>query len=431
MANIKTYNDRGAYNASEKPTTATEVGLIKSENAVVYDGINVQTLEPEFGDAVYKDLDGNKVAFKANGLTPSLLSDLTYVGVFIGYYKDGRWKVFMGNYSSLPSYKYADVVQFSITAITATNITFFLKMAGDYANFVQIDVALTAAEINATSASEINAALEAAGNTGNVGYGKHKYWAYLADANGNPVESGGTQIIIQCDNWFDYRQYQCNDSTHALVGCAMTLTVWGDMPVSSTLWRNNGVSSSFAGLEFEGFRDYYATNGTTPTADIPLVSTTIVNKTSFESSAYCALIRSTYKTYDTYMRSHMIKWPQKYGVFALPDGEYLTKKYGGLTAVAKDGSTKAKFPALNWALTQGGYLWDVNDGVAIMDDDNLSAINATQQKVGKVQLAKNSYRWFAQRYSVYYAWYCGGTSRPLNNASVYCGFQVGAVTLLK
>lgn len=430
MASIKMYNDRGAYNASEKPTTATEVELIKSENAVVYDGINVQTLEPEVGDAVYKNLDGNKVAFKADGLTPSLLSDLTYVGVFIGYYKDGRWKVFMGNYSSLPSYKYADVVQFSITAITATNIRFFLKMAGDYANFVQIDVTLTSAEINATSASEINAALEAAGNTGNVGYDKHKYWAYLADANGNPVESGGTQIIVQCDNWFEYRQYQCNDSTHALVGCAMALTVWGDMPASSVLWRNNGVSTYYAGLEFEGFRDYYATNGTTPTADIPLVSDKIVNKTSFDSSAYCALIRSKYKNYEIYMRSHMIRYPQKYGVFALPDGEYLTKKYGGLTVTIKAGTTKAKFPALNWALTQGGYLWDVHDGVAIMDDDNLAAINATQQKVGKVQLAKNSSRCFAQRYNVNYAWYFNGTTRLLNTTSVYSTYQVGAVSLL-
>lgn len=430
MANIKTYNDRGAYNASERPTAATEVGLIKSENAVVYDGINVQTLEPEFGDAVYKDLDGNKVAFKANGLTPSLLSDLTYVGVFIGYYKDGRWKVLMGNYSSLPSYKYADIVQFSITAITATNITFFLKMAGDYANFVQIDVTLTSAEINATSASEINAALEAAGNTGNVGYDKHKYWAYLADANGNPVESGGTQIIVQCDNWFDYRQYQCSDGSHALVGCVMTFTVWGDMPVSGALWRNNGVSSYYGGLEFEGFRDYYATNGATPTADIPLVSDKIVNKTSFEGSEYCALLRSKYKNYDTYMRSHMVRYPQKYGVFALPDGEYLTKKYGGLTATIKTGTTKAKFPALNWAFTQGGYLWDVHDGVAIMDDDNLAAINATQQKVGKVQLAKNSPLWFAQRYDVNYAWLFYGAGRVLSTTSVYSALQVGAVSLL-
>lgn len=430
MANIKTYNDRGAYNASEKPTTATEVGLIKSENAVVYDGINVQTLEPELGDAVYKDADGNKVAFKSDGFTPSLLSDLTYVGVFIGYYKDGRWKVFMGNYSSLPSYKYADVVQFSITAITATNITFFLKMAGDYANFVQIDVSLTSAEINATSASEINAALEAAGNTGNVGYDKHKYWAYLADANGNPAESGGTQIIVQCDNWFDYRQYQCNDGSHALVGCVMTLTVWGDMPVSGALWRNNGVSSYYGGLEFEGFRDYYATNGATPTADIPLVSDKIVNKTSFEGSEYCALLRSKYKNYDTYMRSHMVRYPQKYGVFALPDGEYLTKKYGGLTATIKTGTTKAKFPALNWALTQGGYLWDVHDGVVIMDDDNLAAINATQQKVGKVQLAKNSTRWFAGRYNATNAWLFDGTYRSLYYTYVRYTFQVGAVSLL-
>ena len=336
MKNIRKYNTEQEYNLEPKPTQESVVSLIEAGNEVKFDGVNVETTTPVLGDAVYKDAQGVKHAFKAEGFSPSLLpAGYTYVGVFIGYHKDGRWQVFMGNYSSLPSYKYADVVQFTISAISATSITFYLKMAGDYANFVQVDVTLTSAEINATSASEINAALEAAGNTGNVGYDKHKYWAYLADNDGNKVESGGTKIIVQCDSWLDYRQYQCSDSTHALVGCTMTHITWGDMPENSSAgFRINGRSGNEHIMNVAGGASYYGTNGRTPSANVPLNEAAgIVKKADFETSAYCALLRQTYGTYENYIRKeYTLMYPQKLGVFRLPDGESLTKKYGPMTA---------------------------------------------------------------------------------------------------
>ena len=431
---IKNFNTKQEYNLEPKPTTESVVSHINEGNQVKFDGVNVETQTPTLGDAVYKDASNVKHAFKAEGFAPSLLpADYTYEGVFIGYYKDGRWQVFMGNYSSLPSYKYADVVQFTISAISATSITFYLKMAGDYANFVQIDVMLTSAEINATSASEINAALEAAGNTDNVGYDKHKYWAYLADANGNKVESDGTKIIVQCDSWMDYRQYQCSDGTHALVGLTMTHTTWGDMPENSNAgFRINGRGGNEHIMNVAGGASYYATNGRTPSANVPLnEAANIVKKADFETSAYCALLRQTYGTYENYIRKeYTLLYPQKLGVFRLPDGETLTKKYGPMTATIKNGTTKAKFPALNWAYQQGGHLWDVSEGTVMMLDENLAAINAIQTKVGKVVLSNSASRWFAERCNVYAAWLFSGSYRVLSYASVNNALQCGAVTLL-
>ena len=120
----------------------------------------------------------------------------------------------------------------------------------------------------------------------------------------------------------------------------------------------------------------------------------------------------------------------KVGAFALPDGEALTAKYGPMMAPTKSGDTKAKFPALNWAYLQGGHLWDVSEGVLMMEDGNLAVINATQKKGGKVTLANNSYRWFAQRYNVNNAWNFNGTNRNLNNNNVNNANQVGAVANL-
>ena len=108
----------------------------------------------------------------------------------------------------------------------------------------------------------------------------------------------------------------------------------------------------------------------------------------------------------------------------------MTAKYGPLTAPTKAGSTKAKFPALNWAYQQGGHLWDVSEGVLMMEDKNLSVVNATQTKAGKVTLANSSNRWFAERYNVSYAWYFNGSYRNLGNSYVNFAIQVGAVSLL-
>ena len=119
----------------------------------------------------------------------------------------------------------------------------------------------------------------------------------------------------------------------------------------------------------------------------------------------------------------------------------MTAKYGPMTAPTKDGGTKVKFPALNWPLGVGfeadgmrqgdWHLWDVREGAIIMRDDTLAKINATRQKMGVTQISISTYRWFAERYSVYSAWIYHGNGGALTSTTVNSGFQVGAVTLLK
>jgi hypothetical protein len=69
-------------------------------------------------------------------------------------------------------------------------------MKGDYDHYKDTAVTLTSTDINQTTADEITAALEASGNTGNVGYANHGYWAFLEeDYDGQ----GHNRIIVQCD----------------------------------------------------------------------------------------------------------------------------------------------------------------------------------------------------------------------------------------
>lgn len=426
MKQIEQYNDAASYNSAGKPATESRVANIKEGNVSKFDGVNVPTTDtPVFGDAVFLDEIGNKVAIRKDVYNRSIVpASWTYKGVFLGYHKDGRWRVFLGNYSSLPSLKYADVVQFKVTVPsesgTLTMGAQFVTAGTTTSISVEYEAGMTLAttkntyEVNDTTlCGRINTELATLSDiTGD-------WWAYLNDDG---------DVILQRDTWTDYRQYICNG--------ALTHVTWGDMSEANSYMKVNGKSTNYRGImNFAGAAIYWSTNGRTLSANVAVHSeagnTDPMKLTEFQSSQYAADIRAYYKTYEAYLRGEFgILAQMKVGAFKLPDGEYLTDKYGPMMAPTKAGTAKAKFPALNWAFNQGGHLWDVAEGVLMMEDANLSVINATQTKAGKVVLSNASNRWFAQRCSVTTAWVFGGSARYLSTNGVTNSNQVGAVSLL-
>ena len=426
MKQIEQYNDAASYNSAGKPATESRVANIKEGNVSKFDGVNVPTTDtPVFGDAVFLDEIGNKVAIRKDVYNRSIVpASWTYKGVFLGYHKDGRWRVFLGNYSSLPSLKYADVVQFKVTVPsesgTLTIGAQFVTAGTTTSISVEYEAGMTLAttkntyEVNDTTlCGRINTELATLSDiTGD-------WWAYLNDDG---------DVILQRDTWTDYRQYTCNG--------ALTHVTWGDMPEANSYMKVNGKSTNYRGImNFAGAAIYWSTNGRTLSANVAVHSeagsTDPMKLTEFQSSQYAADIRAYYKTYEAYLRGEFgILAQMKVGAFKLPDGEYLTDKYGPMMAPTKAGTAKAKFPALNWAYQQGGHLWDVTEGVLMMEDANLSVINATQTKAGKVVLSNASNRWWAERYNVNSAWLFYGSNRYLSNTYVNYASQAGAVSLL-
>ena len=431
MNQIKQYQNLAQYNAEDIPTSASRVANIKEGNISKFDGVNVPTTDtPTFGDAVYMDENNEKVAIRKEVYNRSLVPESwAYKGVFLGYHKDGRWRTFLGDYTSLPTKKYADVVQYQLSAPTLdgaehTQTVGLWLSDTSYASATIISFTYTATSLSQV-AEALNAAIDA--KKAEVSFNQD-VWAYLADDGNNKVESDAeaTKIIVQIDTWNDYRQYQIQGGT---------LITWRDMPAATEYRKTNGKSTNYRGLmNFRGAVSYWSTNGRTPTADIPVHSEAgnidPLNLTEFQTSVYAAELRAYYQTYEAYLRGEFgIQVQMKVGVFALPDGEALTAKYGPMTAPTKSGETKAMFPAFNWAHLQGGHLWDVSEGVLMMDDSNLDVINATQNKAGKVTLANSSYRWLAERYNAYNAWIFNGNNRYLYSSSVHNTYQVGAVAL--
>ena len=441
---IKSYANKAAYDAATKPTTESQVSLIETTNDVLIDGVNVVTDVPQVADAVFLDESNNPVILKGGDslVKAHIPSAWTYVGEVLEVVDGNHVRIIHNNISQ--NKKYADVLQYALTAISSTSLVLKLRMqdtskTGDaqYATDIEVSVTLTSTAFDATTVSEITAALEAkATQLGDTA----DWWCYLADADNNKVDSDAARIVVQCDTWKNYQQYNCGAT-----GGTISFVTWGEMPASNVYgFRVNDIASDQKVMNVARGAAYYGTNGSTPSSNVPLNATgTVVKKADFDSSSYCSLLRETYGTYENYIeKEYLVKFPQKLGVFSLPDGKAYTDGYGYLTAPTKGGSTKVKFPVLNWPLTVGfnadglrigdWHLWDVREGTLMMRDVTLAKINATRQKMGVTQISNGSTRWFAERSNVSTSWLFYGSSGSL---SYYYGVshssQVGAITLLK
>lgn len=438
---IKIFKDKAAYDAAPKPTIESQVSMLESTNAVLYDGVNVITTEPRLADILYLDENNALVfvsakTFKKANIPPAW----TYVGEVVERVGSDRARILNKDVTTL---KYCDVLQYALTAIASTDLTLKLRIrdtskSGDaqYATAIDVPVTLTSTAFDATTVAEITAALEAkATELGDT----RPWWCYLANGQNEKVDSDATRIVVQCDSWANWQEYNCGAT-----GGTIAFVTWGDMPANgSNGFRVNGLTGNQKIMNVARGAAYYGASGRTPTENVPLNdANTIVTKAAFDTSEYCALLRETYGTYSNYIaKEYKVEYPQKLGCFSLPDGQALTAKYGPMMAPTKDGGSKAKYPALNWAYLVGynadglragsWHLWDVREGCIIMDDAQNAAINTTRAAQGNTQISNAAARWFAQRCTVCHAWIFLGSYGYLYYNYVYGGFQVGAVALLK
>ena len=435
---IKSYNSKADYDAAVKPTTESQVSMIETTREIIVDGVNVVTTQPTVGDVVFLD-DQNKVIYVKGGAwiqKANIPAAWTHVGYV--YFRKGRQVgVIDKNTADL---KYLDVCQYAITAISSTTLAIKLRMSPDYAVDTTVDVTLTSTTINATSAAEISAAVAA--KAAAVGDTK-AWWAYLADAEGNKVESNGTQIIIQCDTCVDYRFYIVSAT-----GCTIAHVTWGDMPENSTYWRGErGYYTNYWGVMNIARTKAWATNsGRVPATNEPVGpragNDAPVKPSEFETSQYCADLRAAYKTYEEYLaKCYAVVCPQKYGCFALPSGKAMTEKYARMTAPTKSGGTKYKYPALYYGYAKSfgvdgldfgdWYLPGVAEGTMLMRDETIAALAPSISKMGTIVINNSTGRWWAGRYSVFSAWLFFGYHGTLTYTYVSHAGRVQAVALLE
>lgn len=427
---IKSYNSKADYQAAVKPTTESQVSMIETTREIIVDGVNVVTTQPTVGDVVFLD-DQNKVIYVKGGAwiqKANIPAAWTHVGYV--YFRKGKQVGVI--HKDGADRKWLDVSQFAWTDAEldgeehekTIGLRFGLPNWDTTTSITFTYTATTLAQAAAACTAAIEAKLiELGAPAATIA----EWWAY-ADEDNN-------RVIIQRDNCTDYRFYNCSGLTHI---------TWGDMTASS----NNGFRVNMrTGDEkiMNGARGaaYYDTNGRTPTEDVPLNSNAgLVNKTAFDSSAYCQLLRDTYGTYKEYIhQEYRVAYPQKLGVFSLPTGKAMAEKYARMTAPTKAGGAKYKYPALYYGYAKSfgvdgldfgdWYLPGVAEGAMLMRDETLAALSPSISKMGTTAINNRTYRWFAQRYYVSYAWFFNDYGGKLNGGNVYSANRCQAVALLE
>lgn len=207
-----------------------------------------------------------------------------------------------------------------------------------------------------------------------------------------------------------------------------------DGTASSEYYRKDGSVANYRGImnTARGVA-YWGSNGRTPSANETIPSrnnSDPVNRTAFETSAYCKILRQTYASYESYIGEGMgVKFPQEYGCFGLPDGKTIT--------YALNDSSHPAFQycaAINYStdgLAAGDwYMPGVYEGTVLMRDRVLTKVAAIMTKFGGAVPNNSTYRWFAQRSNATSAWFFHGIHGILH--SYYCTdeYAVQAVSLL-
>ena len=434
---IKSYANKAAYDAAVKPTIESQVSLIETTREIIVDGVNVITTSPVVGDVVFLN-ESNEITYVKGGswiqkaIIPSAWVHVGYV-----YLRKGRQVGVIDKNAA--DQKWLDVCQYAITAISSTSLTINLSMAPSYAQ-VATTVELASTDIDATNAAAISAAVAAkATEVGDT----RAWWAYLADADDNKVDENGTQIIIQCDTCADYRFYNVSAT-----GCTIAHITWGDMPENSNYWRGErGFYTNYWGVQNIARTKAWATgSGRVPASNEPVGpragNDAPVKPSEFASSQYCADLRAAYGSYEEYLeKCYAVVCPQKYGCFALPDGSAMAERYARKTAPTKDGGTKYKYPALYYGYNRtygvrgldygDWHLPGVLEGTELMKDTCLAALAPSITKMGTTAINNSTSRWWAERYSVNYAWVFYGSGGNLVSNYVYYAYRAQAVALLK
>ena len=428
---IKSYINQAAYDAAVKPTTESQVSMIETTREIIVDGVNVVTTQPTVGDVVFLD-DQNKVIYVKGGAWIQK-ANIPAAWTHVGYVYFCKGKQVGVIHKTGADVKWLDVSQFAWTDVVldgeehekTIGLRFGIPNWDTTTSITFTYTASTLAEAAAACTAAIEAKLIELGAPQTT---IDQWWAY-ADGDNN-------RVIVQRDNCFDYRFYNCSGLTHI---------TWGDMPASSNSgFRVNMRQGGEKIMNDARGAAYYGTNGRTPTADVPLNSNSgIVKKSAFDSSPYCQLLRDTYGTYKEYIhQEYRVAYPQKLGAFSLPSGKAMAEKYARMTAPTKSGGNKFKFPALYYGYNKSfgvdgldfgdWYLPGVAEGTMLMRDETLAKLSSSISKMGTTSINNSTTRWFAQRYNVNYAWIFYGPYgyldyyRVVNNS-----YRCQAVALLK
>lgn len=455
---IHTFENESEYNAHTKSTAQSEISLVKDTNVVKFDGVNVETLVPTLGDALYLednlDSEGYKIKhfIKGETLNSSLLpSNWTPVAAVV--YNHGG-KVLLHYYKGYNNgdntEQWASAWLYELTGMTIDgnehSIVFRQPKSSGYLTVGTFTYTSTDIEAFCSDLDEWlrnNQGGTSAGGT----------WDYKWHCEYMENYLGNMSCIVIVDNIVDYRQYGSNGIVDS--GCTANANMSNMIPEITSYQRNNEGSGYRTGLNYERMLEYWQNNTTisNPTSNISIInSNDIVSKTQFENNQYCQLLRDEYETYEKYIESLMLKYPTlKRGIGKeLNNSAAWNKLLSNKTHKNINGVIVPTFKPFYWANTitfnskgieQGDWyvpsayelyeiVKDIKYGLTGVSLQNSDLFNRTLNKMGGTPVSCSQHRWSVVRSGYRNAWCFGSAGSFIGNLSFYNSFRVSAVSLV-
>ena len=335
---VNNYATKAAYDADNtRSKNASAVSRIVESSEAVIDGVNVVITDKNaagVGDLVCKDVVAGKLVFIKAGTVKKtqIPSNLKPVAEVYGRKGDKVLIAALENLSARWGHPF-EVLVSNVNPAVAGTLAITVHNNGALTEEVDVEWA------NDATLESICASINAQFQT-------------LTDADDRAWVASvlGSSILLA-------HNYYLKDTVDAITGtgggAAVTFTEddhnwqveYAYLSGTEYVRRNNGVHSYFAGVNKRKFVNYYSTNGSTPSANVPLGSDTIVNETSFTNSEYCADLRAAYATYEEYLLGeHELQYPGCFGAIAR-DGKATTDLLAALKGTIVRGADEPRFPA--------------------------------------------------------------------------------------
>ena len=339
MAQVTKYDTKAAYAAdAARLKSESAVSYINENRSLVLDGVNclVEKDSAGEGDLVVFDKVESRIRYIKGPTVVKAQLPAVLVPMGVVYKREGDrlMVVSLSNHSARWAHSFEAMLS-GIATAAAGSITVKTETA---AGVDSVTVNWTAGSTLASIAEKLTAAFAGAAQEPN------RKWTASATETG----------IILSHNWYIFAKI--TEVTGAVLAAQDDVdyqTTYAYINTTEYIRRKNGANSYFAGCHLAKFVEYYSANGTEPTSNIPLGSSTIVKQEAFENSDFCADLRAAYATYEEYLDGeHMAQFPSNYGTM-LRDGKAHTALLAARVGTVVRGATEPRYPAADTALKFG------------------------------------------------------------------------------
>lgn len=408
MKHINKYTDQSAYEADvnrpkDEPTVskiAEKLQYDKGDNLVLED------IYCAIGDTVVFDkIDKRRKVVKLGSLKPAALDSRYVIGGTV--YARTNNEMFVVANEDCGNQQWAAPWRAKLTGFSASGGSFTITFNSSTTDSITYE----SGEELASIATKISTALTAVGFKDGQSVTAYEGYVVVQQNFYTPVISTFTATEITVEILTENYQTESSGLVESYVNVRM----------------NNGIATSFAGLNLERFIAYYSVSGTDD-INVSAPTSVRVKESKFNMQDNPILV-DTYGTYREYMKEMMLRYPYSKDAIIDKNGKENTRILGSVMFTDHDGTQKPAYPACyealnygveaeeetsfeksNWWLSSADemntLMKDVTVGISGIETDDMN--KGIADAVG-FRISTTDYMWTSTERSSYGSWgYSGG-----------------------